>query len=275
MTGNDYKRVNRGDRLAIPAPTWNALMGLLQPNYIPKRSNPGSTIKGLYTRNPYIASTIRVRNDHTAIGPYSVLGIETTTIINPATSANTLQGWKEKPTVAGDLPALATHLGKFVVTLEYADASAFVTAVASGIVAVQIDVLDADHRYADVKDADAAKLQSRAMGAARIIWKESGTGTKWAIVNIGVLPPALFPVQVDQTGGSAGNATTQCSFTYTVRDLSGYQIGTGMTPLKRRPAVGAMSAVDPSFGWGTGFYDTDGTFKLWDANETLLSEACA
>lgn len=274
MAGNDYKTVSRGDKLRVPAPVWNSLLGLLHPFGKP-RSGGGHVAKQFYARNPYAASTILVKNAHTDLSQFGVLGITTTTITDPATSADTLLGFKQQPIIEGNIPALASHHGKFVVAIEPIEAGKYGLCVASGVVIVQIDILDADHRYADVKDADAAKLQSKPIGAARILWKESGTGTKWAIVNIGVLPPAMFPVQIDQTGGSAGDATTQCSYTYTVRDLAGYQLGTGMTPLKRRPALGAMSPVDPSYGWGVGFYDYSGTFNLWDANEVpSTAEGC-
>jgi len=57
--------------------------------------------------------------------------------------------------------------------------------MAGGVVQVQIDVTDANHGYADVKASDNTKLASGASGSAVILWKESGTGTKWAIIRIG------------------------------------------------------------------------------------------
>ena len=50
---------------------------------------------------------------------------------------------------------------------------------------MQIDVTDEDHEYADVATADMAKLASATSGAAHILWKETGTGTKWATVRLG------------------------------------------------------------------------------------------
>lgn len=269
MPRDPFRKIDTGDKPEHTA--WNAFLGLLPPHLRPSGT---AKTRGRFDRNLYAGSLVMVKNAGSDLSKFGVLGVTTTTIIDPATSADTLDGFQQRPTFEGNTPSLASHLGKFVVAVDPIPSGGYGLCVISGIVIVQVDILDADHRYADVKDADAAKLQSRSMGAARIMWKESGTGTKWAIVNIGVLPPALFPVQIDQTGGSAGDTTTQCSFTYTVRDLQGYQLGTGMTPLKRRPTIGKMSAVDPSYGWGVGFYDTDGTFKLWDANETLATAAC-
>jgi hypothetical protein len=271
MAGNDFKKVNRGERLDIPAPAWNALMGLCHPQGRPRG---GTTVKNLYARNPLAASLVKVRNDHTVLTAFSILGITDTVLIDPATSADTLLHFKQQPTVAGDEPAIASHRGRFVVLIEDIAGSEYGMAVISGVTPVKIDVRDADHRYAEVKDADTTQLQSGPIGTARILWKESGTGTKWAIVNLGVLPPCLFPVKVFQTGGSSGNKTTQADWTYTVKDIHGFELGTVMTPLKVRPEFGSIAAP-PDDTYGTGFFDADGVFQLWDANETLNVLGCS
>lgn len=99
------------------------------------------------------------------------------------------------------------------------------------------------------------------------------------VKHVFITPPAattgaLFAVKVTQTAGSAGSKTTQCSFTYTVKDLAGTTLGTGMSPLKRRPSVGKMTA-GAADTIGLAYYDTDGTtLKLYDANEVNSVGAC-
>ena len=91
----------------------------------------------------------------------------------------------------------------------------------------------------------------------------------------GALPGRLFMVKVSEDGtGAAGNKTTQCTFTYNVYDAVDVDIilGTGMSPIKRRPATGKMSA-GPTKTYGTAFYEGS-TLKLYDANETLASKSC-
>ncbi len=78
----------------------------------------------------------------------------------------------------------------------------------------------------------------------------------------------MFAVGLTEDGGSAGNASTQCSFTYTVKTLdAATTLGTAMTPGKQRPTVGAMLSGGGLAG--AGYYDTTSTFVLFDANEHL------
>lgn len=83
----------------------------------------------------------------------------------------------------------------------------------------------------------------------------------------------FFPVLVSEDGGSAGNKTTKCSWTYTVESLSGEVLGDTMTPLRRRPAKGAISKPDDDTV-AIGCY-VNGTFELYDANEVYEIEVCS
>ena len=86
----------------------------------------------------------------------------------------------------------------------------------------------------------------------------------------------LFPVLVRKDGGVEGSKTTRCTFTYTVWDISGKELGTGMSPMKNRTLLGRY--VPPTIGdfntIGTGYYHPDGRFFLYDANEVQGTNAC-
>lgn len=82
----------------------------------------------------------------------------------------------------------------------------------------------------------------------------------------------FFPVRVTKTGGVTGSKTVQCTWTYTVESFSGQELGTTMTPLRRRPAKGAISEPDDDTV-AIGCY-VDGTFELYDANEVYEIEVC-
>jgi hypothetical protein len=82
-------------------------------------------------------------------------------------------------------------------------------------------------------------------------------------------PAAMYAVDIEQTGGSAGDRTTPCSFTYSLTAPDG-TTASGVTPLKPRPSVGAMIA-------GTCGYlrrASGGGWQLLDAQEVLDTEAC-
>lgn len=86
-------------------------------------------------------------------------------------------------------------------------------------------------------------------------------------------PQILFAVRVTIDGGAAGSASTTCSWTYTVTMDSGYLLGEEMAPAKcRLPDV--PYAATPAGSWGAGFFDKNGEFTLWDANECPLVEEC-
>jgi hypothetical protein len=64
---------------------------------------------------------------------------------------------------------------------------------------------------------------------------------------------SLFPVSVVGDGGAAGNGTTACSFTYTVTDLQGTEMGAALSPAWARPAIGKMIEATHGTGyWGPG-----------------------
>ncbi len=114
-------------------------------------------------------------------GRFNVLGIDGP-IFTPTES---LDSFKNTIALKGITPAAATHVGKFVILQEPLADGELGRAVISGVTPVKIDVTDAGHGYADVKDAVCGTLASAASGSSMILWAESGTGEKWAIVKLG------------------------------------------------------------------------------------------
>ena len=99
-----------------------------------------------------------------------------------------LDAFQEQVAIEGDAPGGAGEI--FVVLLEPLGEDEIGHAAIAGAVQVQIDVTDAGHAFAQTDAADTDKLVSAASAAAGtvpILWKESGTGTKWAVV---LLPPS-------------------------------------------------------------------------------------
>jgi len=89
---------------------------------------------------------------------------------------------------------------------------------------------------------------------------------------------ATFAVNVTQTGGSAGNKTTQCSFTYTVSDLNGNTLGTAVNPTTsphtyKRIAKGITTAATAGIACWVTVSGTPTLSVRW-VNEVPGAEAC-
>ena len=83
----------------------------------------------------------------------------------------------------------------------------------------------------------------------------------------------LFPVWVTQSGGSAGNSTTQCTFTYNVFTDSAktIQIGTTLALVKSRLLNCAMTAGTQGLAY---YHPETGVLTLWDVNERAQQTNC-
>ena len=86
---------------------------------------------------------------------------------------------------------------------------------------------------------------------------------------------SLFPVLTTQTGGSAGNTTTACTFMYTVNDyFTSATLGTGIGLETPRVLKVQMTAATN----GTAFWGMSGTtrvVKLWQAFEVMTQNSCS
>ncbi len=128
------------------------------------------------------ASIIRVENTTGSdVARFGILGVNGITI-SPTDNADQ---FKSVPCVEGYTPATGTHEGKFVITLEPIAAGAIGKAVVSGLAVCELLVLDEDHRFATIINSGTGGLVSAAVGSAQILYVESGTGTKWALVRLG------------------------------------------------------------------------------------------
>lgn len=88
------------------------------------------------------------------------------------------------PILTCDTPAAPDAVGHFAVSIEPIPAGTTGWAVVAGYTPVQINMTDATHTFADITDGDATQLTSAIIGSARILFVESGTGTKWALVRL-------------------------------------------------------------------------------------------
>ena len=221
--GDTMKKVKSGDPLVIPSQTFNNFIDAAQAHKARQQAS-GQTDRQSVRQT----SIVLVKNASGADRQrFDVLGIDAPLI----TPTDNEDAFKNKVALSGTTPSESDHLGRFAILLEPLADGKVGMACAAGVCVAHVDVQHDGHRFADIKDADASSLQTRASGAATILWKETGTGLKWAIVHLaGAVPPVMFPVLVTKHGGQAGDADTDCSFTYTVNDLAGFELDTGLSP---------------------------------------------
>jgi len=125
---------------------------------------------------------IRVKNASGAdLDRFAVVGLDEPVFL-PSTH---LEEFKREVVFSGVTPT-SSHVRKFAVLLEpAANDDRVVRAIVAGVVQVQVDVSVTAHEYAQAKASTNNKLESSGDGPAQILWRETGTGVKWAIVRLG------------------------------------------------------------------------------------------
>lgn len=169
--------VQAGDPLQIEARIWNRLVSLLGARGQLGAERLPSPVTG--------ADVIRVRNDTgSALSAYHVVGVGAPEI----TPTLNLEQFQRSLIFSGGAPAS----GAFAVVLEPIPAGEIGRAVVSGVVPVQLDVSaaadSAGHVRAEADAGDATALDLAQSGSARVLWRESGSGTKWALVRLSDVP---------------------------------------------------------------------------------------
>jgi hypothetical protein len=190
---DSLKKVQPGEKLRIPAAAYNAFIDTARD--LRQRQQSQKQDDRPQQRDTGI---VLVKNASGADrNRFDVLGIDNTVV----TPSDNLDQFKNKVALGGVTPTESDHTGRFVILLEPLVSGAIGQAVAAGVSPAQVDVQDEDDRFADVKDGDAASLKTASSGAAAILWKESGTGVKWAVVRIGA------------GGGGGGDSTGEVQYT--------------------------------------------------------------
>jgi len=166
-----------GDSLDISARDWNDLRRMLAE----WRGDRGG---GLLDRPPPTPEIVWIKNTTSNdLAAFTVLGIDQPIFDLSSVTHEKYNGVRFK----GVSPSTSTpHYGKFAVLQEPAKATdGFARAVIAGQTLVKLSVTNANDERADIENAVTATLKTGPYGAARILWKETGTGTKWGLVNIG------------------------------------------------------------------------------------------
>lgn len=160
-------------------------------------------------------------------------------------------------------------------------------AILNGVTKVALDDSE-EGSFAVPVEGSFTKFATSSGGRFPVLNVETaGSADTWGYVAlVPAVSPAgrLFAVKVWKDGGTTdGDSSNQCDATYTVRtlaatanDTGGEELGTAMTPEKRRPSYGGLDVPSETGSGeiGQGYFDADGTFHLYDANETLDPTNC-
>jgi len=170
--GDGLNHVRAGDSIVIRSSVWNAMLDAAKATQARRNAIGRPT-------SPSRGTPIMIRIDSGGnLSQYEILGISGM-VFAPADD-----GFKPRIILTGDTPATGSHEGKFAVLTSSLPDGDMGPAVVDGVTLCQVNIMDADHEYADITNADSAKLTSAAIGPAQIIWAETGTGTKWAVVRL-------------------------------------------------------------------------------------------
>jgi hypothetical protein len=172
---DETRKVKPGDPLEISADSWNAAMDAARAHRDSQRdarAHPGTD-----TRQTGI---ILVRNSSGADADRLGVLAMTAPLVLPADNEPEALA---RVALDGDAPAADTD--PFCVLLEPLADGAIGRAAVAGVAWALVDFSDAGHGFAAPEAGETGALASAGSGPARVVWKESGTGVKKALVLLG------------------------------------------------------------------------------------------
>jgi len=193
--GDPFKKVQRGDRLRIPAETFNTFIDAAKDF----RNRTQNVARQRQLELPQTGIILVKNGTAYDLERFHVLGIDRP-IFTPGES---LFSFKEQVAVGGTTPTEDDHLGRFLVLQEPLRAGMIGRACVSGVTPVRLNVLDEEHDWADIEDGETDSLKTDTAGSAFILWKEPPSGgyggsgygygygyygsLRWALVRLGNL----------------------------------------------------------------------------------------
>lgn len=188
------KRASPGDPLRIPAGAWNRIATATE------AVERGRQAPRAFA--PRDSSRVIVTNGADAVDPGGVVAMSLT----PTTPDQSEEALRQRPQLAAAEPSAWSEFGRFGVSEAGMQAGDAGMVRVLGVVAVQVDVVDTDHRYADIIVDDRAKLRSYGMGMARLITAPTATGVQWCLVHLlGDIGRQAFLGKVTGSSGGTNN----------------------------------------------------------------------
>lgn len=186
------QHVQSGDRLAVPASTFNTMIDAGR-DYLARQRGNGRTPQIDVSRFAG-GAFCRVRNEGPGDrGRFDGLGLSGVVI----EAEYNLRGFQQTPVFRGVPGVHATHNGRCAILQEPLAGPTSQRrgrigwAILAGVTACRLQVVDEGHTHAyldgssELADADVGRLKSGFGGPAEILYKPEGTGEQWALVLLG------------------------------------------------------------------------------------------
>lgn len=197
-------RAIAGEPLRIPADIWNRMQAAM----LAYEAGAGQQRGGSRGSN-----WVLVHNGSGAdVARFGVLGVSDVLV----DEAENLTEFKNHFCFEGAAAAASGFSGRFAIAQEPIASGRVGWCVIHGPTVCKVNIGHADHQYADAK-ASATELLSGQVGSARIIYQESGTGTKWCVVSLGQVAAGTRLAKGTVT---ARSGTTPGSGTCTIQTIT-------------------------------------------------------
>lgn len=192
-----YRRVSPGSPIKPTAREWNAVLDAAEAH---DRARFDSGLPAGV--RSFDRDRIRVKNGTNVDMPRGLAVKLLNPIVPPSTN---LEEFLSNPTLEANTPD-ANSRGQWAILAEPIPALLYGWAWVAGIHAAQVRVLDHSHLYVDAIPATGSTihLATDTAGSARIIWRESGTGTRWALLRLGSPAPSSAIIAITPSSGIDG-----------------------------------------------------------------------
>ena len=186
---NESLKKVKPDKLRIPAQAYNLFVDAA----LDFRSRQHD-VETPPTGGRRASDTIKIKNNSGIdVGRFQVLGIDGV-VFSPQEA---LQAFQHEIVLSGSVPVTASHAGgRMVICASPIPNGTIGTGWGSGICPVQVSVTEESHHYAEIADSQTAYLASAESGPCLILWKETGTGLKWALIRFGSSGSAAGAIQM-------------------------------------------------------------------------------
>jgi len=202
------RKVLAGEQFVAPAATWNAFIDAAQ-DFKDRTADIGrQPVAGFRS-----SGIVTVKNESGgARRQFDILGLGEPIFLpggGGSSGENAEQSFRNFVAFRGVMPVEDEHVGKFVVLIEPLAAGAVGKGCVSGVCQVRVNVTDEDHEFAEMADSKTDMLESGDTGSAKILWKEEGTGQKWAVVHLGASASVVaIYARITSGGGDGGTYTS-------------------------------------------------------------------